>query len=433
MKEKSNNKIGPFLNRHNNYSIRKFTIGTASILVGTTLIFGLSNEAQAQSNDGSKQAIEQSSDEQAIAPPQTNESQNNTEVKKIEQKPNVDEESVNASSTTKETQDNKVDKTKINDNNEVSDEHKEVEKSDNSKKEDVKVEKVDNKEKVKQEESKDSSNSTKETKKDLHYQDNTRERAASLEATYPSGDVEVDTSAIPEAPQEFITQYNKSTNREKLIHDLLTDSYDEADVAEILKRVNINLNNTTAQEAFKAIMSAGIKYANEQTSRYSVYAVTPSSSNKINNQNVNSVADLKRIVGVNPQNGLTITGRGHTAVDQAPVNYTLHAQPNRRNNTMDFTVTWKVDPSASEHAHMAELAGFNFGSGYNVPSTITGSYTTTGGRTISNNMNMVTQGRFNYPKGYVFTSRLQITRLFVNNGGRIEYRFSFRFEIGMET
>ena len=31
-------KPAQFLNRHNNYSIRKFTIGTASILVGTTLI-----------------------------------------------------------------------------------------------------------------------------------------------------------------------------------------------------------------------------------------------------------------------------------------------------------------------------------------------------------------------------------------------------------
>ena len=47
-------KPAQFLNRHNNYSIRKFTIGTASILVGTTLIFGLSNEAHAQSNSSAK-------------------------------------------------------------------------------------------------------------------------------------------------------------------------------------------------------------------------------------------------------------------------------------------------------------------------------------------------------------------------------------------
>ena len=51
---KSNKKTAQFLNRHNNYSIRKFTIGTASILVGTTLIFGLSNEAHAQSNSSAK-------------------------------------------------------------------------------------------------------------------------------------------------------------------------------------------------------------------------------------------------------------------------------------------------------------------------------------------------------------------------------------------
>ncbi|RAA72036.1 hypothetical protein DN475_31130, partial [Burkholderia multivorans] len=34
-------------NKQNKYSIRKFTVGTASILVGATLMFGLSHDAQA--------------------------------------------------------------------------------------------------------------------------------------------------------------------------------------------------------------------------------------------------------------------------------------------------------------------------------------------------------------------------------------------------
>ena len=34
------------INRLNKFSIRKYTVGTASILVGTTLIFGLGNQKQ---------------------------------------------------------------------------------------------------------------------------------------------------------------------------------------------------------------------------------------------------------------------------------------------------------------------------------------------------------------------------------------------------
>ncbi|RIM54565.1 YSIRK-type signal peptide-containing protein, partial [Staphylococcus capitis] len=34
-------------NRLNKYSIRKFTVGTASLLIGATLVFGIGNEAKA--------------------------------------------------------------------------------------------------------------------------------------------------------------------------------------------------------------------------------------------------------------------------------------------------------------------------------------------------------------------------------------------------
>ncbi|WP_019468550.1 YSIRK-type signal peptide-containing protein, partial [Staphylococcus cohnii] len=34
-------------NKQNKYSIRKFTVGTASLLIGATLVFGIGNEAKA--------------------------------------------------------------------------------------------------------------------------------------------------------------------------------------------------------------------------------------------------------------------------------------------------------------------------------------------------------------------------------------------------
>ncbi|WP_371868767.1 YSIRK-type signal peptide-containing protein, partial [Mammaliicoccus stepanovicii] len=47
-------------NKLNKYSIRKFTVGTASILVGATLFLGLNNEAAAQENHENNIEIKQS-------------------------------------------------------------------------------------------------------------------------------------------------------------------------------------------------------------------------------------------------------------------------------------------------------------------------------------------------------------------------------------
>ncbi|MBM0868597.1 nucleosome binding factor SPN SPT16 subunit [Staphylococcus auricularis] len=51
-KKRSGSRRLDFLpNRMNKYSIRKFTVGTASILIGATLFFGVNNDAQASEVD----------------------------------------------------------------------------------------------------------------------------------------------------------------------------------------------------------------------------------------------------------------------------------------------------------------------------------------------------------------------------------------------
>ncbi|PHK50122.1 Rib/alpha-like domain-containing protein [Staphylococcus edaphicus] len=50
-------------NKLNKYSIRKFTVGTASILVGATLLFGLSNQAEAQENSTNTTELDQENTE----------------------------------------------------------------------------------------------------------------------------------------------------------------------------------------------------------------------------------------------------------------------------------------------------------------------------------------------------------------------------------
>lgn len=49
---KNNHDLTP--NRMNKYAIRKLSVGTASLLVGSVLVFGISNDANAAENDLSK-------------------------------------------------------------------------------------------------------------------------------------------------------------------------------------------------------------------------------------------------------------------------------------------------------------------------------------------------------------------------------------------
>ncbi|MBX5320349.1 YSIRK-type signal peptide-containing protein, partial [Staphylococcus caprae] len=46
-----NNRQGFLSHKLNKYSIRKMTVGTASLLVGATLVFGIENEAKAEELD----------------------------------------------------------------------------------------------------------------------------------------------------------------------------------------------------------------------------------------------------------------------------------------------------------------------------------------------------------------------------------------------
>ncbi|HHW7103877.1 TPA: YSIRK-type signal peptide-containing protein [Staphylococcus aureus] len=94
MRKKSgpiNKRVDFLSNRLNKYSIRKFTIGTASILVGSTLIFGIgSGEAKADekvytnNENGTKSKHEKSEVESA---PEAKATENVQETNKVESAP----------------------------------------------------------------------------------------------------------------------------------------------------------------------------------------------------------------------------------------------------------------------------------------------------------------------------------------------------------
>ncbi|HDA7295133.1 YSIRK-type signal peptide-containing protein, partial [Staphylococcus epidermidis] len=56
-------------NKLNKYSIRRFTVGTASILVGSTLLFGIGNEAHAAEEHQKSNTTENVADSNASEAP----------------------------------------------------------------------------------------------------------------------------------------------------------------------------------------------------------------------------------------------------------------------------------------------------------------------------------------------------------------------------
>ena len=72
LKKKSNKRLDFLPNINNKYSIRKFTVGTASILVGATLIFGVAHdEAKAAEDTKTEEGVTSNSNESAQSSSET--------------------------------------------------------------------------------------------------------------------------------------------------------------------------------------------------------------------------------------------------------------------------------------------------------------------------------------------------------------------------
>lgn len=93
--KKAITKKGMISNRLNKFSIRKYTVGTASILVGTTLIFGLGNqEAKAAENTSTENAKQDeastSDNKEVVSETENNSTTENTSTNPIKKETNTD-------------------------------------------------------------------------------------------------------------------------------------------------------------------------------------------------------------------------------------------------------------------------------------------------------------------------------------------------------
>ncbi|MDT0724229.1 YSIRK-type signal peptide-containing protein, partial [Staphylococcus haemolyticus] len=100
MKKKSNKRLDFLPNRLNKYSIRKFTVGTASILVGATLIFGAGHDvAKAAEDTKTEEGVTSNSDESAQSSSETANTGVETTEQATAEQPTTEEKATEESTT----------------------------------------------------------------------------------------------------------------------------------------------------------------------------------------------------------------------------------------------------------------------------------------------------------------------------------------------
>ncbi|WP_066031953.1 YSIRK-type signal peptide-containing protein, partial [Staphylococcus haemolyticus] len=100
MKKKSNKRLDFLPNINNKYSIRKFTVGTASILVGATLIFGVAHdEAKAAEDTKTEEGVTSNSNESAQSSSETANTGVETTEQATAEQPTTEEKAIEESTT----------------------------------------------------------------------------------------------------------------------------------------------------------------------------------------------------------------------------------------------------------------------------------------------------------------------------------------------
>ncbi|PTJ19393.1 hypothetical protein BU038_03865 [Staphylococcus simulans] len=436
MKKSGNKRLDFLPNIHNKYSIRKFTVGTASILLGTTLLFGASRDAEASETDAqqAEEPAEHGADQAASAeaPVVNQETQTQQSTPEVSTAQPTNESNQAAVTSEAKPSDNTAQVAPTNQEG---------------------VQKVEKAEATSQTEATPKADSTtKETAPSNEVKTSETAQVSSVpEST-------VDYSSLNDgakAPVEFVEQYLHSSDKEGLVRNLLSETYKAQDVDGILSKLNVDYNAVSAEDLFQDVLRAGIEYANEQTSKYTVYAVRAAAddpnaptaadslapqTSRVGDPNTSSnieiptnasapeaIGALKASASIDPERGIIITGYGKTYMGQKPASYIVTAKPDRVNNKMDFEIKYYATANTGQ-THAIDLGGFRFGDAFQLPTNVEGipatveMVGTNGGPTKS----VLKEGlaKPGYPEGYALNGRPFLTDTAIKNNGYADVKFS---------
>lgn len=195
------NKQGFLPNRLNKYSIRKFTVGTASLLIGATLVMGIGNEAQADELDSITSDSASTKDK--------GEALDISDIKSVEENNSIeqDSEEVVNESNDKATQE-KTENSEVNSANEVEQSTANENSDEQIKNEEPKTEETNTKQK-------DSDNTDTIQEQTPSSDNTTNETVNEKETTQENKNEELDTSDVQSKTEAPSTETNTKTDSVK--------------------------------------------------------------------------------------------------------------------------------------------------------------------------------------------------------------------------
>ncbi|MCI2952640.1 SdrD B-like domain-containing protein, partial [Staphylococcus capitis] len=230
-------------NKMNKYSIRRFSVGTASILVGTTLLFGIGNEAHAAEGDQTPNANENVADKDVSGTQLKEEAQNN-EV--------TNEEPSKEEATSKEVTNEEPSKEEATSNEVTNEEQPKEEATSNE---------VTNEEPSKEE----------ATSNEVTSEEQPKEEATSKEVTSeePSKEEATSNEVTNEGPSSDEASANDSTSNPDFNSKVLNDSVQEFDNDQSSDSEDRNVayatpNGTTATRSVKPVSRVAVNRSQAQ-------------------------------------------------------------------------------------------------------------------------------------------------------------------------
>ncbi|WP_407818023.1 Ig-like domain-containing protein, partial [Staphylococcus aureus] len=350
------NKQGFLPNKLNKYSIRKFTVGTASLLVGTTLFFGIGSEAQAAELDTiTKEDVKSQDKGEALdiknikesEKDVTTEDDNNAEVQNSAQTVDKSEnsndtavESTNDSVKTDETKETSENKSAQDDDN-IKEDSNTQEESTNTSSQSSEVPQT------KKEQPDKSSNSIKEP--DKQQEEVAKEEKAITEI------------ADKNEESELESNLSSSENKKDTVESFLNSQLSDSETKKIMENANIDYDKATDEEINTEILRASlIEMANNKkktetlaTPQRTMFRAmaTPTALRAAVNQDEELQKSLGYTDNYTFASMLFDPGKldSDDALNSNIIPFDLHSYMSGANSGNRYKIDLKLDPIIAEH------------------------------------------------------------------------------------
>ncbi|HDJ1260953.1 TPA: YSIRK-type signal peptide-containing protein, partial [Staphylococcus aureus] len=409
-------------NKLNKYSIRRFTVGTASILVGSTLLFGIGNEAHAAEEHQKSNTTENVADSNASEAPTKEEAPSNEATSEAPTKEEVPSNEATSEAPTKE----EAPSNEATSEASTKEEAPAAEETDKATEEAPKTEETDKATKEEAPAVEETSKAATEEAPKAEETDKATEEAPKTEETSKAATEE--TPAVEDTNAKSNSNAQPSeTERTQVVDTVAKDLYKksevtEAEKAEIEKVLPKDISNLSNEEIKKIALSEVLKEtANKENAQ--PRATFRSVSSNARTTNVNYSATALRAAA---QDTVTKKGTGNFTAHGDIIHKTYKEEFPNEGKLTAFNTNFNPDTGTKGALEYNDKIDFNKDFTITVPVANNNQGNTTGADgwgfmfTQGNGQDFLNQGGILRDKGMANASGFKIDTAYNNVNGKVD-------------